>query len=64
MKWIVLEENPTADQYVAVVVADQAKKLKIELKPHSVHASGEAALVRARALRDAFGVPAIKIFSV
>lgn len=62
MKWIVLEENPTQDQYIAVMVADENKILRIENKPCSIFKTSEEAMCRARHLRDQYKVHNIKIF--
>lgn len=62
MKWIVIEENPKPDNYIAVVLTETVKKLRIESRAHSVYDDGEEALARARKLRDQFGVPVIRIF--
>lgn len=62
MKWVVLEENPKPDNYIAVVITETMKKLKIESQAHSVYNDGDEALARARELRDQFGVRLIRIF--
>lgn len=62
MKWVVIEENPKPDNYIAVVLTEAVKKLRIESRAHSVHSDGERALARARELRDQFGVRMIKVF--
>lgn len=62
MKWVVLEENPKPDNYIAVVLTETMKKLKIESQAHSVYNDGDEALARARELRDRFGVRLIRIF--
>jgi hypothetical protein len=62
MKWIVLEENPTLDQYIAVMVTDDSKVLRRENKPCSIFKTSEEAMHRARQLREEFKVSSIKIF--
>lgn len=62
MKWIVLEENPSQDQYIAVMVADENKTLRIEKKPCSIFKTSEEAMYRARQLRELYNVHSIKIF--
>lgn len=61
MKWVVLEENPKADNYIAVVVTEQ-NKLRVETLAHSVFERADDAMARARALREKFGVHTIRIF--
>jgi len=63
MKWIVLEENPMRDNYIAVVLAATFKKLKIESRAHSVYSTCDEAMARARQLRSQFGVQTIRIFN-
>lgn len=62
MKWIVLEENPKPDNYIAVVIAEKDTRLKIENQAHSVFLDGDLALARARVLREQFGVRMIRLF--
>ncbi len=62
MKWIVLEENPKPDLYIAVIAVNEERILKVERKPCSIFLTREEALVRARALRDIFKVKNIRIF--
>lgn len=62
MKWVVLEGNPKPDNYIAVVLTETMKKLKLESQAHSVYNDGDEALARARELRDQFGVRLIRIF--
>jgi hypothetical protein len=62
MKWIVLEENPKPDLYIAVIAADEERILKVESRPCSIFMTSDAALVRARQLRDIFKVRNIRIF--
>lgn len=62
MRWIVIEENPRPDNYVAVVITDKVRKLSIENHAHSVYDDGEKALARARAVADQFNVRKIRIF--
>ncbi len=44
MKWIVLEENPQPDNYIAVMVAKEGRILRAESKPCTVFKSSEQAL--------------------
>lgn len=62
MKWIVLEENPKPDQYIAVIAVDEERFLRIESKPCSKFLTNDEALVRARQLKDKFKVKSIRIF--
>jgi len=62
MKWVVLEENPKPDNYIAVVLTETMKKLQIQSRAHTVYDDGDEALARARQLRDQYGVRMIKIF--
>jgi hypothetical protein len=64
VKWIVLEENPKPDDYIAVMVADVNRNLIIEKKPCSVHNNRDDAMARARELRQIFGVKKIKLFYI
>jgi len=63
MKWVVFEEDPKLDNYIAVVITEAIKKLKIESQAHSVYSDGDKALARARQLRDQYGVKMIRIFN-
>jgi len=62
MKWVVIEENPKPDNYIAVVVTEAMRKLKIESQAHSVYDNVDEALARARELRTQYGVRLIRIF--
>ncbi len=62
MKWVVLEENPKPDEYIAIMVTDDIQKLQIEEKAHSVFSNGEDALKRALELKVYFGVKTTRIF--
>ena len=62
MKWVVLEENPKPDEYIAVMVTDDNRKLKLQRKASSTFLSEDEAINRARKLRDVFGVKMIRIF--
>ncbi len=62
MKWVVLEENPKPNDFIAIVLTDKMKKLKIENQMHSVFTNGDEAMIRAREVRDIFGVTMIRIF--
>jgi hypothetical protein len=62
MKWIVLEENPKPDLYIAVIAVDEERILKVMSKPCSIFHTSDEALVRARQLRDTFNVRSIRIF--
>jgi hypothetical protein len=63
MKWIVLEEDPKPDNYIAVVITETIRKMKIEAQAHSVYRDGDEALARARQLREQYGVKMIRIFN-
>lgn len=62
MKWIVLEENPKPDQYIAVIAVDEERLLRIESKPCSKFQTSDEALVRARELRNLYNVKSIRMF--
>jgi hypothetical protein len=62
VKWIVLEESPKPDDYIAIMVADVKRNLIVEKKPCSIHTNSEDAIARARELRQIFGVRKIKFF--
>jgi hypothetical protein len=62
VKWIVLEENPKPDDYIAVMVADTNRNLVLEKRPCSVYIRVEDAMKRARELRQMFSVRKIKLF--
>jgi len=62
MKWIVLEENPKPDLYIAVIAVNEERILKVESKPCSIFLTRDEALARARELRDTFKVRKIRIF--
>ncbi len=62
MKWVVLEENPKPDEYIAVMVTDENRKLQLQGKASSTFLNEAEAMNRARELRDAFGVKMIRIF--
>jgi hypothetical protein len=62
MKWIVIEENPKPDNYIAVIATEPDRKLKIEKKPCSVFQSLERAMSRARELREQYKVRNIRLF--
>lgn len=62
MKWIVLEENPKPDLYIAVIAVDEERILKVERKPCSIFLTSDEALIRARQLQEFFKVKSIRIF--
>lgn len=62
MKWIVLEENPMPDNYIAVLATEPDRKLMFERQPHSVFDSIDAAMERARELRRRYNVRSIRLF--
>jgi hypothetical protein len=64
MKWIVLEEDPQADDYVAVIVTEEDRVLTVESQPCTIYKSSEEALLRARYLREQFKVSSVRIFYV
>jgi hypothetical protein len=61
-KWVVLEENPKPDEYIAVIAVDEDRLAKLEQKPCSLYETSGQALVRARLLREYFNVRSIRIF--
>jgi hypothetical protein len=62
MKWIVLEEDPKPDQYIAVIAVEEKRFLKIESKPCSKFLTCDEALVRARQLSKMYSVKSIRMF--
>lgn len=62
MKWIVLEENPQPDNYIAVMVAEEGRILRAESNPCTVFKSSEQALSHARSLREQHKVRNIRVF--
>jgi hypothetical protein len=62
MKWIVLEENPQPDNYIAVMASDENRSLQLEKKPCSIFDSCEKAMNRARELRAKYKVRNIRLF--
>ncbi len=62
MKWIVMEENPKPDQYIAVIAVDEERLLRIESKPCSKFETSDEALVRASELRKKYNVKSIRMF--
>lgn len=62
MKWIVLEEDFHRDNYIAIVAANSARKLKVENRKCSIFDSIDNAMNYARQLRDQYNAPAIRIF--
>jgi hypothetical protein len=64
MKWIVLEENPQADNYIAIMAVEEWRVLQAESKPCSTFLSSEEAMDRARYLREQYKVSYIRIFHV
>lgn len=61
-KWIVLEEDPRPDEYIAVIAVNEERLVKMEMKPRTVFETSEEALKRARLLRECFNVKGIRIF--
>ncbi|MCU0420177.1 MAG: hypothetical protein MUC38_11050 [Cyclobacteriaceae bacterium] len=59
MKWIVIEENPKPDQYIAVLPASADRPTPLS---HSVHTNISAAIERARQLRDKYRLSSIRLF--
>lgn len=64
MKWIVLEENPKPDNYIAVMVAEEGRTLRAESKPCATFKSSNEAICYARQLREQYQVRNIRIFYV
>jgi hypothetical protein len=62
MKWIVVEDNVQADQYVPVMVVDRERKLNMERRPCAVFYTADEAMAYARKLRDALKARSIKLF--
>ena len=62
MKWIVLEENPMPDNYIAIMAAEESRVLQLEKKPCSIFDTCDKAMDRARELRQKYKVPNIRLF--
>jgi hypothetical protein len=62
MKWIVIEENPKPDDYIAIMVANEVDQLHIEEKAYSVFFTGEEAMSRSILLKQKFGAKTTRIF--
>ena len=63
-KWVVMEENPKPDEYIAVIAVDEHRLPQLKQRPCSTYETSEQALVRARLLREYFNVPSIRIFYI
>lgn len=59
MNWIVIEENPKPDPYIAILPASPQRPTP---RNHSVHSNIQAALERARQLRDKYQLQSIRLF--
>ncbi len=59
MNWIVIEENPKPDQYIAILPAAAQRPTSVN---HSVHTNIHAAMERARQLRDKYRLHTIRLF--
>jgi hypothetical protein len=59
MKWIVIEEDPRPDQYIAVLPASAKHPTA---RDYSLHDSIAEALERARQLRDKYRLNSIRLF--
>jgi hypothetical protein len=64
MKWIVLKENPQPYNYIAVMVAEEDRKLQVESKPCATFKCSHEAIDYARLLREQHNVRNIRIFYV
>jgi hypothetical protein len=62
MKWIVFEENPKPDNYIAVVALEEGRVLASERNPCSTFKTKEEALVRAYELRKQYNLKRVRIF--
>jgi hypothetical protein len=62
IKWIVLEEDPKPDTYIAIMATASDRKLGLERKACSIYASCEKAMERARELREFYKVKSIRLF--
>ncbi|MFP4090869.1 MAG: hypothetical protein ACLFUB_19340 [Cyclobacteriaceae bacterium] len=58
MKWLVIEDNPKPDKYVAIL----AYHIQPQAVRFSEHQNFEAALKRARNLMNNYGVKSIRVF--
>ncbi len=62
MKWIVLEENPQPDNYIAVMVAEESRVVLAESKPCATFKYSHEAMLHARQLREQYKIRNIRIF--
>ncbi|CAN5236582.1 hypothetical protein BH09BAC3_BH09BAC3_23820 [soil metagenome] len=64
LKWIVLDENPKPDNYIAIIMSDEARKLKIHIKACSIFDEEYKAICHAKDLRKQHNVKSIRIFYI
>lgn len=62
LKWVVLEEDPKPDTYIAIMATESDRQLGLEKKACSIYASCEKAMERARELREHYKVKSIRLF--
>ena len=62
VKWIVLEDDPKPDNYIAILVAEEARILKAQSRPCSIFNDDKQAIQRARQLQTTYGAKTIRIF--
>ena len=62
LKWIVLEEDPKPDNYIAIMETEMDRKLQLEKKNCSIFTSCNEAMIRARELRSLYKVTNIRLF--
>ncbi len=64
VKWIVLEEDPKPDNYIAIMVTDEARKLKIQRGVCSIFEENYAAISHAKWLCKQHKVKNIRVFYI
>ncbi len=64
VKWIVLEDDPKPDNYIAIMVADETRILIAQRRPCSIYTNDKDAIERARQLRVLFGAKHIRVFHI
>jgi len=63
LKWIVLEDNPKPDDYVAIMIQHKDEQPTLdEGKTYSVFSERHSAISRALEIKDLFRVRKIRIF--
>ncbi len=64
LKWIVLEEDPKPDNYIAIMVTDASRILKIQRRACTIFDEDYEAIEHAKALREQYKVKSIRVFYI